>query len=303
MKKGTGTEAFVEIETASFLKALFEELKEKASEKKLATELILEKTLPSRLQGDESFIRQSFSTLFTHCVQVTDRETIIFAIRGMDMEEGGFALRLSVLEGGNGFTEEQLELLTDKKDHCQEAYLSELFAMRRAAEVRKGGFSVYSVFGGGALYYMILPCEIVEHTSIGELEKKEFGLHNMDFPGEKAGEEKPGTKWIDRDVALNYAGGMEEMRLEMLSIYYEQAQQYLKELPELFLSEDWEMYRIVVHAIKGNSLGIGAEGFSKEAYEQEMAAKNGDIEKIKAEFKTFYEHYQSLVEEVGKSKI
>ncbi len=305
MRKGNvAREASVEMETASFAKRLYEKLKEAVSERKIETELILDKSLPGALQADEGFLTQTFSFLFAHCAQATEKEIVCLSIRGMDMEEGGYVLRISVYEGGNGFTEEQLEQFHRRKDNCEEQYLSRLFAIKKETEARDGVFSIYSAYGSGALYYMILPCRILKAAAIGELEDgKQDGLHNVEH-GEtesKAGEIK--TKWIDREVALTYSGGMEEMRLEMLSIYYEQAKQYLNELPSLFQTENWEKYRIVVHAIKGNSLGIGAEGFSKEAYEQEMAAKNGDIQKIKAEFETFYAHYQSLLEEVERCKI
>lgn len=302
-KKDSNIKALTEIDTAAFMEELFEDLKKKASEKGLTAEIILDKSLPGKLRADGDFLRESFFALFSRCTKKTQEGMISFVVRGHDLEKDGYVLRISVSEGGDGFTREQLEFFEDKKDSGQDEELSSLYNIRKEAEKRKGTFTIYSVFGGGALYYLILPGEVLEPVTIEELEKKKNGLHNMEFCGMTTEEDEPESKWIDRDLALNYAGGTEEMRLEMLGIYYDQAQLYLKELPELFKTENWEKYRIIVHAIKGNSLGIGAEGFSKEAYEQEMAAKNGDAEKIRAEFKDFYAHYQSLVEEVRKSRI
>ena len=302
-KKSNNIKALMEMDTAAFMEELFEDLKEKATEKGLTAEFILDKSLPGKLRADGDFLRESFSALFSQCTKRTQKGIISFAVGGHGLEEDGCALRVSVSEGGNGFTREQLELFEDKKDSSQDEEVSRLHTIRKEAEKRKGAFTIYSVFGGGALYYLILPGEILDPATIDELEKKKNGLHNVKLSGMMTEEDEPESKWIDRDLALNYAGGTEEMRLEMLGIYYDQAQLYLKELPELFEAENWEKYRIIVHAIKGNSLGIGAEGFSREAYEQEMAAKNGDIQKIKAEFENFYDHYQSLVEEVRKSKI
>lgn len=300
-RKGIDTKEWTEVETTSFVNALFEELKEQAEKKGLLAEPVLvDKSLPVRILVDEKFVKQTFSSLFAHSVQVTAKGTIFFAVEVERTEDGDSVLRVSVSEGGNGFTEEELELLDEKKDSFEDEFLSRLFTIRKETANRDGDFFVYSVFGGGSVYYMILPCQVVEDVEAEEILKGKDGLHNIESEEKK---EENENKWINRELALEYAGGMEEMRLEMLGIYYEQAQQYLKELPELFEAENWEKYRIVVHAIKGNSLGIGAEGFSKEAYEQEMAAKSGNVKQIKAEFATFYEHYQSLIKEVEKSKI
>lgn len=300
-RKGIDTKEWTEVETTSFVNALFEELREQAEKKGLLAELVLvDKSLPARIWVEEKFVKQTFSALFAHSVQVTAKGNISFAAAVEETEEGASVLRFSVSEGGNGFSEEELELLENKRNSFEDAFLSRLFAIRKETADRDGAFFVYSVFGGGSVYYMILPCQAVEGAEAEESLKEKEGLHNIEL-GEKKEENE--NKWINRELALEYAGGMEEMRLEMLGIYYEQAMQYLKELPELFEAENWEKYRIVVHAIKGNSLGIGAEGFSKEAYEQEMAAKSGNINQIKTEFATFYEHYQSLIKEVEKSKI
>ena len=302
-KKGSNAKALTELDTASFMEGLFKDLKKKASEKGLTAEFILDKSLPGKVRADGDFLRETFLALFSQCTKRTQKETISFAVGGHGLEKNGYALRISVSEGGDGFTREQMELFEDKKAVGQDEDLSRIYNIRKEAEKRKGEFYLYSVFGGGALYYLVLLSEVLEPATIDELEKRKNGLHNMEFSGMTTEEDEPESKWIDRDLALNYAGGTEEMRLEMLGIYYDQAQLYLKELPELFKTENWEKYRIIVHAIKGNSLGIGAEGFSREAYEQEMAAKNGDIQKIKAKFEDFYAHYQSLVEEVRKNKI
>lgn len=302
-KKNSYKKAFMEIETASFMKELAGDLKEKAVENGAMAEFSLDISLPGRLRFDAAFLRESFLTIFPHCAENSKEERSIFFVRGEGLEEGRYVLQISVSEGGEGFTKEELELLNVKKDNCPSPYLSRLFAIKKGAKERAGDFFVCSTAGGGAVYYMILPCESLTSVTVGELEKEKEGLHNVEHEVGKIDEQQLEHKWIDRELALNYAGDMEEMRLELLGIYFEQAQQYLKELPKLVEAEDWEKYRITVHAIKGNSLGIGAESFSKEAYEQEMAAKDGDVEKIKAEFQNFYSHYRSLVEEVKNSKL
>ncbi len=55
-----------------------------------------------------------------------------------------------------------------------------------------------------------------------------------------------------------------------------------KKIQAAFDSGDWKNYRIVVHALKSTSLSIGAEKLSAQAKELELAAEDGDTEKIRA---------------------
>lgn len=300
-RKGNNKRIWTEIETGSFMKQLFEDLKAEAADKE--TVFVLENTLPGKLRLDSLFLRETFLRLFRYCAERTGDESVCFSVFGDSLEEGGYVLKISVSEGGEGFTKEELELLDSRKEESREGFLSELYGIRKEARERNGDFFVYSAAGAGAVYYMILPCETLTFLTVLELDEKDNSLHNIEEKVETIEENPSGHGWIDLKLALNYAGEMEDVRLEVLSIYYEQAQEYLKELPEIFAAKDWEKYRIVVHAIKGNSLGIGAESFSREAYEQEVAARDGNIRKIEAEFDEFYKHYQSLVEEVKMSKV
>ncbi len=302
-KKGSDAKAWVEVETSSAMKELADALRKEAANKEGEVEFILEPSLPGKIRLDRDFLKESFLNVFSHCKENTEKSESTFFVSGEYLEEGDYTLRISVSESIGGFSKEELECLSERKDNCPEAYLSKLYAIRKGARDRGGGFYVYSTDGGGTIYYMILPCKVLSSVTVAELEEMKSSLHNTPSEEGKTEEKQLESGWIDRKLALNYAGDMEEMRLELLNIYFEQAQQYLKELPELFKAEDWKGYRIMVHAIKGNSLGIGAQGFSEEAYEQEMAARDGDIDKIKTEFADFYSHYQSLTAEVKNSII
>ena len=58
-------------------------------------------------------------------------------------------------------------------------------------------------------------------------------------------------------------------------------------------------YEILVHALKSNSMSIGAKSFSEEAKRQEMAAKEGKEELIHRDFEKFCQDYQAVLEEVS----
>ncbi len=100
---------------------------------------------------------------------------------------------------------------------------------------------------------------------------------------------------IDRAKGLSYCADSEEVYEEVIQEYCEQAAEYLEKLPKYLKEQNWMEYRVIVHAIKGTSLTIGAENFSKRARELELAAADADAEKLFAETDEFLENYKKLV--------
>ena len=68
-----------------------------------------------------------------------------------------------------------------------------------------------------------------------------------------------------------------------------------EELSDFLLKEDWENYRIAVHALKNNAKSIGAVKISEEAFSLEMAAKELRTEDIADGHQAFVEHYRELI--------
>ena len=85
--------------------------------------------------------------------------------------------------------------------------------------------------------------------------------------------------FLETGTGLGYCGDSEEFYIEMLKTYLE-TDRY-KDLQQYFMEEDWENYRIQVHALKSTSLTIGALQVSDEARRLEMAAKAGKYSYIK----------------------
>ena len=92
---------------------------------------------------------------------------------------------------------------------------------------------------------------------------------------------------IDESVGLSYSAGSKEIYKEILAAFLEQSTEYLVELEEVYKREDWAQYGIITHAIKTNSLNIGASKFSEMSLRHEQAGKNSEVEFIKNE----YAHY------------
>ena len=106
---------------------------------------------------------------------------------------------------------------------------------------------------------------------------------------------------VDRALGLSHCMNMEDFYLEMCGEFCNQATEYLPKLEEHYQAEDWEHYAIVAHALKGNSLNIGASAFSKYSLQHELAGKEGNGEFIKAEYEKYVETLKALMEKLSNN--
>ncbi len=99
--------------------------------------------------------------------------------------------------------------------------------------------------------------------------------------------------YLDRDTAMMYCCNSEEFYHEMLLSYLDNNR--LDAIREFYSKEEWEDYRIAVHALKSTSLTIGATALSEAAKTLEFAAKEGRIEEIKQKHEATMEDYEKLL--------
>jgi len=103
---------------------------------------------------------------------------------------------------------------------------------------------------------------------------------------------------LEKEVGLQYCCGSEEFYREMLQSYLKNNR--LDEIRKHFADENWEDYRIAVHALKSTSLSIGATALSEAAKVLEFAAKEGRIDEIKAGHTAAMEDYEQLLLLLGE---
>lgn len=101
---------------------------------------------------------------------------------------------------------------------------------------------------------------------------------------------------IDAAIALKYAGNDMGMRQFMASVYIEEAEEMKKILLSTFLQQDWETYRVKVHALKGSSLGVGAVQLSELAKKIELALKEGDTSVALENHDQLMEIYEKVIQ-------
>jgi len=109
---------------------------------------------------------------------------------------------------------------------------------------------------------------------------------------------------LDTAVGLSYCCNEEGFYQEMLMTYLKN--QKMDEIAKYYQEEDWDHYRILVHALKSTSLSIGAVNLSEKAKALETAAKELDLSFIKENHEKVMIDYQNLLtdlnEIVGQTK-
>ncbi|MCM1541754.1 MAG: response regulator [Blautia sp.] len=102
---------------------------------------------------------------------------------------------------------------------------------------------------------------------------------------------------LDTALGMEYCCDSEEFYQEMLSSYIEN--QKYQAIGEAYEKEDWDNYRILVHALKSTSLSIGAVSLSEQAKALEMAAKEGDIASIRDNHEKIMADYRDVLNELN----
>ncbi len=107
--------------------------------------------------------------------------------------------------------------------------------------------------------------------------------------------EKDSLLKINMKSAMRYSGGDEDLYREVVQEFCRQEKEYTPKLQQYYNEQDWKEFRILVHAIKGASLLVGANHFSDWAKTIELSVKEGDMVKVQEEGQEFIEKYRQLV--------
>lgn len=100
--------------------------------------------------------------------------------------------------------------------------------------------------------------------------------------GETAAPEAPQVSDADGSTILNIAKGLEysdndlDFYRELLQIFTDEAPKSLERLSQALSDGDLELYTTLVHGLKNNARGIGADAAGELCYEAEQAARAGN---------------------------
>lgn len=102
--------------------------------------------------------------------------------------------------------------------------------------------------------------------------------------------------FLDTQTGMQYCCNSEDFYREMLQSYVDSKK--LDAIEEQYREEDWENYRISVHALKSTSLSIGAVNISEQAKQLEFAAKEDRIDYIREHHEIAMLDYGILLEKL-----
>lgn len=102
--------------------------------------------------------------------------------------------------------------------------------------------------------------------------------------------------FLDTSVGMSYFADNEEFYSDMIRCYLDNSS--FEDIRKAYEEEDWENYRILVHALKSTSLSIGAVELSGQAKALEMAAKENRIDDIRRDHDVMMEQFHKLLEDI-----
>ncbi|MCR4655446.1 MAG: response regulator [Lachnospiraceae bacterium] len=103
---------------------------------------------------------------------------------------------------------------------------------------------------------------------------------------------------IDTQSGIEYTGSAEAYR-DVLELFYNTLNTKADEIERFYDNEDWESYKIKVHALKSSARIIGAGELSLKAAAMEEAADKGDIDAIKKDTVPLLKQYRSYYERLS----
>ena len=101
---------------------------------------------------------------------------------------------------------------------------------------------------------------------------------------------------INLDTGLTYCMDSKSFFIDILKDFKDAKS--AGKIQTAFENSDVKNYQILVHALKSTSLSIGAENLSEKAKTLEFAAKDNDVEKIKANHEDLMTTYKKVCEQI-----
>lgn len=197
----------VEYDVAALIRDCSTIVETRAAGKDLRLEVSCDESIPSKLCGDATRIRQIISNLLTNAVKYTPSGTITFRIRWARDKEG-IKLIASVEDTGIGISEENQKRLFDTferfdmEKNCNiEGTGLGLSITKQLVDLMKGEIGVYSELGKGSLFYVEIPQKVVSMEPVGKL-NQEVNVEQIKVDKEKYHAPKAKILVVD-DVRMN----------------------------------------------------------------------------------------------------
>ena len=101
---------------------------------------------------------------------------------------------------------------------------------------------------------------------------------------------------VDVSGGISHCGGKATDYLEILKIMSDASKHQLSLLVEYYKEENWKDFTILIHALKGACLNVGAKDCGEKAKALEIAGRNKDISYIQSNLNSFTKEYHDLIQ-------
>ncbi len=158
---------------SSLIKELNNMTRFKAEDKNLEFKIEADESIPDRLYGDESRIRQVLINLLNNAIKYTEKGSVILTINRDRTEAGIIVLRATVRDTGIGIKQEDLGRLFTKFERLELEHNSTLegtglglVITRRLLDLMGGDIHVESEYGKGSVFSVTIPQKVLSDTSM-----------------------------------------------------------------------------------------------------------------------------------------
>ncbi len=164
---------YAEFSLSSLLRDIRPMLKERADEKSLALNMVIDGDVPEHQISDEFRIRQMLINLINNGIKYTDKGAVSLTVGGEYTGENAFLLRLRVKDTGRGISEEEQSHLFEaftradiKKNRNIEGTGLGLAIVKSILDSMGGTITVSSRYGIGSEFVIELPVETVGDETV-----------------------------------------------------------------------------------------------------------------------------------------
>lgn len=103
---------------------------------------------------------------------------------------------------------------------------------------------------------------------------------------------------VDVDAGMKNYNNSISKYMQILKYIFDDGEEQLKRMESMVREKRYDDYVFEAHALKGLAAGIGANGLSEKAKEQETAVRNKNYPKVEKESAAFFEDYRTLLSNI-----
>ena len=162
-----------------FLKGMFQIHRDKAKQKNIYSEIIINKNIPSYVNGDINRLHQILKNLLNNAIKFTKDGSIKLNVDIMSESKEEVEIKFCVQDTGMGISQDKIDMIFEKYDQVEGATRVYggvglgLFIVKNLIELKHGKLHVNSELGKGSEFIFSLKFKISNEEEIAELLKTE----------------------------------------------------------------------------------------------------------------------------------